>query len=417
MASRVRNRTVSTAVTTSSRPRTVEVLQADDEQHHQREPDQVDRPGALAGQHGVDQQLEQREHGAEHGEQPELVLDLGVLRTADEDQGQLRQQRAREDTRGAQHQDQRQAADQGLAAFVSRRHRRERHHHHELRQEQHRLGEDQAAGVETGVVPVEDVAGDDHVGVDQAQERQQGLGVAEDLAHDRAGRVVLADAAGGPLASQGVDAQHHRDDRAQEDAEHRAELGRPPEDQGGADDQAGDAAGHVDHRDRPPAAFALEDAELTSRDRERDGGERDERRRGHVVEPEQPVDDRGQQQQAYADEGSRAVGQGEDLALDLGDVTRIGRDPAGGGGLDAELHHRDDEQHRHQRGEGAVVLRAEQPGGQRGEDVRREVHHRHRHGDAGAAVADARRALGGRHRASLRRESPAIVTGSLHSCR
>ena len=102
-----------------------------------------------------------------------------------------------------------------------------------------------------------------------------------------------------------------------------------------------------------------------------------------------------------ADEGSRAVGQVEDLALDLGDVPRIGGDPAGGGGLDAELHHRDDEQHRHQRGEGAVVLRAEQPGGQGGEDVRREVHHRHRHGDAGAAVADARRALGGRHRASL----------------
>ena len=51
------------------------------------------------------------------------------------------------------------------------RHRREGDDHHELRQEQHRLGEDQAAGVEAGVVLVEHVAGDDDVGVRAARRR------------------------------------------------------------------------------------------------------------------------------------------------------------------------------------------------------------------------------------------------------
>ena len=136
--------------------------------------EQDGRPATLAGQHGVDQQLEHREQGAEDREQPQLVLHLGVVVAADEDHRDVGQQ-PRAD--GA---DQRrgpatrhEAADQGAAALAGRGHRGERDHHHELRQEQHRLGQDQAAGVEAGLVVVEHVAGDDDVGVREREERQQ----------------------------------------------------------------------------------------------------------------------------------------------------------------------------------------------------------------------------------------------------
>ena len=121
--------------------------------------------------------------------------------------------------------------------FVSRRHRRERDHHHELRQEQHRLGEDQAAGVQAGVVRVEDVAGDDDVDVGQREEREQGLRVVERsrAGSGGAGWRSLAPAGGSRRrrakrqpATTGTTAPGCTPSM-------RVGLGGPPEDQGGAD--------------------------------------------------------------------------------------------------------------------------------------------------------------------------------------
>ena len=118
----------------------------------------------------------------------------------------------------AQAHDEREATEQGLTSLVGGRHRREGDHHHELGEEQHRLGEDQAARVETGVVPVEDVARDDDVAVGQSQEREQRLGVAQDLADDRPRAVVLAHLARLAPAAQQVEPEQHRHHRAGEDA-------------------------------------------------------------------------------------------------------------------------------------------------------------------------------------------------------
>ena len=54
---------------------------------------QEHRAAGLTGEHAVDQQLQHREHGAEQGEDPQLVLDGGVLLTADEDHRQPGEQR------------------------------------------------------------------------------------------------------------------------------------------------------------------------------------------------------------------------------------------------------------------------------------------------------------------------------------
>ena len=61
--------------------------------------------------------------------------------------------------------------------------------HDELGQEQHRLGQDQARGVDAGLVVVEGVAGHDDVGVRQREEGQQGLGVVSRLPEDVRRRV------------------------------------------------------------------------------------------------------------------------------------------------------------------------------------------------------------------------------------
>ena len=57
------------------------------------------------------------------------------------------------------------------------------------------------------------------------------------------------------------------------------------------------------------------------------------------------------------------------------------RHPAGAGGLQPEREHVDHEQQAHDGGEGAVLRRTEQPGGQDGEAVGRHVHDAHRDGD------------------------------------
>ena len=67
-------------------------------------------------------------------------------------------------------------------------------------------------------------------------------------------------------------------------------------------------------------------------------------------------------------------GHRDHAALDLPEVRRVGSNPAGGRGLDAELDHTDDEHRRHQPGHGAVRRRSQDPCGEHGERVGGDVH-------------------------------------------
>ncbi len=232
---------------------------------------------------------------------------------------------------------------------------------------------------------VEHVAGHDHVGVGEREERQQRLGVVDDLPDHRAEVVVVAHLAGMALVAQRPPADDDRGELAEHHAEHRAQLGGVPGDQREADDQARDTVGDVHHREREPAALALEDAGLAAHHGHRHRRHADEAGHQEVVEPQDEVDDRGQHQQHQADGERRAVGDAQDDVLDLADVAGIGGDPPGRGGLEAELQHADHQQGGHQAGEGAVLARAEDAGGDHRVAVRRHVHEADRDRDRAAA--------------------------------
>ena len=79
---------------------------------------------------------------------------------------------------------------------------------------------------------------------------------------------------------------------------------RAPEDQRDAGDQPEDAAGEVQHRDRPPASLALQHPELAAEVGDRDRAEREQAGREQAVEAQQPVDRRGgEEQQATHHQG------------------------------------------------------------------------------------------------------------------
>ena len=292
------------------------------------------RTGALTRQHRVDEQLDQGEHRPEHREQPQPVGDLGVVVATHEHQREPRAGRRRRGRRARpEAHDEREATEQGAPALVGGRHRGEGDHDHELGEEEHRLGEDQAAGVETGLVPVEDVARDDDVAVASGPGTRAGSGSCRG-SRGRIGRraVVLArrrPARGPPRRS--TRAHRHRHDAARSTpiiavssvGRHRISAA--------AEHQPRHAAGDVQHRDRPPAALALEDPELAAHDASAGRPSR----RASTAAPrlsrlEQPVDDRREhQEQRRPDDGGGPIGQAEDLPLDLGDVRR-GRRRSGG---------------------------------------------------------------------------------------
>ena len=175
----------STASTTVSRPAQRVGGRADGRPSRRRPTHtRYDRALALAGEHAS-----RPAAGASTStvpsdrEEPEVVCDLGVLRRRRRRPARApgSSQRASGADR-AEHGDEGQAAEQRAAPLVAVDIDGNATHDHELRQEQHRLGEDQAAGVEAGVVLVEHVAGDDDVDVGEREEREQRLGVVERLA-------------------------------------------------------------------------------------------------------------------------------------------------------------------------------------------------------------------------------------------
>ncbi len=107
-----------------------------------------------------------------------------------------------------------------------------------------------------------------------------------------------------------------------EHAEEGARRVGAPHHQGRADEEAGQAAGEVERRERAPPLLALQHPCLRAGEGQRDRGEADERLEEQVVEVEQPVD-----------QGSRPPGpprrratpgpRGEDDALDRGDAASV----------------------------------------------------------------------------------------------
>ena len=131
------------------------------------------------------------------------------------------------------------AAQQGRAPGRLGRHRRERDHDHELGEEQHRLHQDQATGVQAGLVGVEHAAGDDHVGVGEGEEGQQGVRVARGLAEHRPAAVpaVRVRHVTRARVPQGQPADDRRREEPDRHTHHGPELGRAPQQQGDADHQ------------------------------------------------------------------------------------------------------------------------------------------------------------------------------------
>ena len=132
-----------------------------DDHDHERRPHEVRRALPLPGEHRVDQQLQHREHRAEDREHPQVGLrsrrSSSPPTKISASVGAAAPRRACRRRPGP-----RPGARLAVSARrrSSGRHRRERDDDDELRQEQHRLGQDQAAGVQARVVLVEHVAGD-----------------------------------------------------------------------------------------------------------------------------------------------------------------------------------------------------------------------------------------------------------------
>jgi len=171
------------------------------------------------------------------------------------------------------------------------------------------------------------------------------------------------------------------------DPEHGHRLRGVPQDERDADDQAWDPQGQVDRRQRGPPPLALQDPGLGPHQRQRYRGERHQHRGKHAVESEHALEQRGEHQEQDAERAGGEPAHAEHLVLDLHPVLRLGRDPACSGRLEPERQHAGDEQGGHQGRDGAVLVRAEDPGGEDGEAVGADVGqadgHRHRAAAAG----------------------------------
>ena len=344
----------------------------------QTEPEQEDGPPRLPRQHAVDDDLEHRQDAAEQGEGPQGVLDGGVLLAADEDDRPAREHGDSSRHEQAYHPHRSEALQQRSEAGLRDAHRREGKHHDELGQEQHRLDQDQAAGVQAGLALVQRVAGHQDVDVGECEEGQQRIRVVDRLSPQRTHVVFLGVLTGFARVPECEPADDHGDVRRDDHAEQRGELRRPPDDQDGAHDESGHPRCHVDQGEGEPPALALQDPRLGAHHRQRCRGEADERRRTETVEPDHLVDHRSQDQAQPPEAERRLDPDPQDELLDLVHVVGRGHDAPRGGRLQRERGHHDHEQQTHQGRQGAVVTRAEESGGEDGEEVGRDVHDAHR---------------------------------------
>ena len=287
------------------------------------------------------------------------------------------------------------------------RHRREGDDHDELRQEQHRLAQDQTPGVEAGHVLGKDHAGHQDVGVGEREEREQRMRVRRDLAQDPPTALddgvpeAVRDPAW-PHVAEGERTHEGRQPGADGDAEHRPEGGGEKEDRDGADDQPAQPDAQVHPAERAPALLALEDARLPADEGERHRGHADHQGGVPAGELEGPGDQRGQREAQHAEGDRGPVRRPHDAGLELLAPRRLGHDLPGAGGLQPQGQHVDHEQQAHQAGDRAVLGGAEHAGRHDGEPVGGNVLDTHRDRDAGTAAQEAAQASGGlRHAVSL----------------
>ena len=149
-----------------------------------------------------------------------------------------------------------------------------------------------------------------------------------------------------------------------------------------------------------PASLALQDAALPAHHGDRQGGDREERRRQPGVEAQGQGDGRYGGQADDREHHGRAVARREDLRLDPVEVAGRGRDPPCAGGLQPEREHADHHQQPHDGGEGAVLTGPEEARGQDREPVGGDVHHAHGDRDDPAARAARTASVGGPARAA-----------------
>ena len=326
------------------------------------------------------------------------MLDLGIVRPADEDHRHAREQRGAGHAACAQQADQRHAAQQGATPLACGGESGEGDHDDELRQEQHRLGQDQAAGVETGVVVGEDVARDHDVGVGDGQEGQQRECAVQGLAQHGSARVIAVGrlVAPVPAAPQEERSQAGRHEQRDRHRRHRGALGRADQHRDQPDQKPGHPEGRVEHAQLRPPALALEDSRLSADDGERVGRGGEQQRGVDALQPEQVPHQGGEHQQRRGEHQSAGSGDAQHLPFDLGDGLGGGRDPPGRRGLHGQLQHPDDEQHGHQAGHCAVLRGPEQACCQHLERVGRDVHDADRDSQPGAAAQECAEAAAGR---------------------
>ncbi len=139
----------------------------------------------VPGQRVEHQQVDDREQRPGEGEQPEPVGDLRVLVAADQDQRHVGQHGGGGDREGAESGDQGHGSQPGVVRRGPGQ-VREQDDADELREEQRSLGQDQPRGVQSAVVHVEAVAGDQRVQVAEHEVREQGVGRQDRFAEQRA---------------------------------------------------------------------------------------------------------------------------------------------------------------------------------------------------------------------------------------
>ena len=177
------NSTASTAVTTvTSRARSVLIRRPRPPARGPPPQTRYVERGALAGQHGVDEQLQHRQQRAEDREHPQQGLRPRRTAAPDEDQGDAGQHHGGQRCRPAR----RPAPRRGCGSGARRRSPAPAIDGNATTttncgRNSTALVRIRPAGVQAGVVAVEDVAGDDDVGVGEHEEGQQRDRVAHGL--------------------------------------------------------------------------------------------------------------------------------------------------------------------------------------------------------------------------------------------
>ena len=279
--------------------------QAETDQRGHGRPQQDRRPAIAVGHPGIEQDLDHPEAGAREGEDPCLVGDLQVLLAGHDDDHQGGEQG--DEGRGQQSED-RHCGD-GLALGVAgpRDDAREGRDEDRLREEEHRAGDECTGGIQAGVERGQLRPCDEHVEVGQGVQGDQGVRGVCSL-----DEVVPRPRLGTPLESldQHEVPDNGADRRADGETEHRGVRGLSESGASNGSDHARERRQHVEDAEPRVLLEALQQAELRPGDGERDERHRHEQQPRHVIEVEDPA----QQRSHRRAQGERGQPGGQDRA-------------------------------------------------------------------------------------------------------